>query len=128
MANEPQELKEYKYVVNNMETSALLTPKMAERLGAVGIDEELPHPPDGGYSNAMNQRVFSGSDMATPVQGGLATEPLRPQQMKINEQGRTQSAVVADDTTQTQTARPGGATTETTNADAGTKTRTARDK
>lgn len=42
MATEPQELAEYHYWTGHIETTAMLTPKMAERLGAVPIDEDLP--------------------------------------------------------------------------------------
>jgi hypothetical protein len=87
---EPAELKEYVYVVNNMKTTAMLTPKMAERLGAVEVDGD-PSTLNGGYTQGQNQAVYSSSDMRTGVTGEGAVEPIRPQQQGIDDEGRTRS-------------------------------------
>jgi hypothetical protein len=87
---EPAELKEYVYVVNNMKTTAMLTPKMAERLGAVQVDGD-PATLNGGYTQGQNQAVYAASDMNTGVTGEGAMEPIRPQQQGIDDEGRTPS-------------------------------------
>lgn len=90
MAPEPAELQEYVYVVNNMQTTAMLTPKMAERLGAVPVGDD-PAVRNGGYSQKQNQAVYSSSDMNTGVVGEAAMKPVRPQQKGIDDEGRTRS-------------------------------------
>lgn len=54
---EPLEMKEYKYRVGHIETTALLTEKMAERLNAVPSDQELPEPGVGNVDNNEAQRT-----------------------------------------------------------------------
>lgn len=90
MSPEPQELKEYQYVVNNTVTTAMLTPKMAERLGAKEVGSE-PTDLNGGYSAQQNQAVYSASDMNTGVTGEGAVDPVRPQQKGVDKKGRTPS-------------------------------------
>lgn len=94
--NEPEgpvmaELEEYQYVVNNMVTTAMLTPEMAKRLNAkpVGTDpEEL----NGGYTSAKNARVYATTGMASEITGGShAVKPVREQQQGIDKHGRTAS-------------------------------------
>lgn len=60
---EPQELKEYHYWVGQVEHSAMLTQKMADRLGAVPIDEELESP-DPFANNEANR-----ASTHTPAEG-----------------------------------------------------------
>lgn len=57
----PIELKEMKYRVGHMEVTAMLTDKQAERLGAVGVDEELPEPGVGEVDNNEAQRTATQS-------------------------------------------------------------------
>lgn len=91
MAGEPNELREYKYRVNNMETTGMLTPKMAERLGAVGVDDTLPDDDNGGYTQNRTQAMLGTTDMASGVKGDKATRPWRDQQMGLDGKGRTAS-------------------------------------
>ncbi len=96
MAPEPQELKEYQYVVNNMITTAMLTPAMAERLGATEVGDD-PKSLNGGYSASQNQAVYATADMGAGVTGENTTTPVRPQQMGVDRKGRTASARVTVD-------------------------------
>jgi hypothetical protein len=88
---QPQELKEYQYVVNNMITTALLTEEMAERLNAVPVGE-TPAEKNGGYTSKKNARVYGTTHLAAAVEGGEATEPIREQQQGVDDEGRTASA------------------------------------
>lgn len=54
---EPQKTEEYHYWVGHVEHSAMLTPKMAERLGAKPIGEELDPPGTGNVENNEAQRA-----------------------------------------------------------------------
>lgn len=58
---EPQETKEYHYWVGHVEVSAMLTPKMAERLGAKPIGEELEPPGTGNVDNNEAQRMSTAN-------------------------------------------------------------------
>lgn len=116
MATEPNELREYQYVVNNQITTAMLTPKMAERLGATAVGAE-PADKNGGYSNQQNQAVYATTDMSGGVTGDGATEPVRVQQRGLDDEGRTASM-----------RPPKSADDAPDNTDAATKARKARDK
>lgn len=150
MSPEPQELKEYQYVVNNTVTTAMLTPKMAERLGATEVGSE-PTDRNGGYSAQQNQAVYSASDMNTGVTGEGAVDPVRPQQKGVDKKGRTPSMrrtindipeaerasyepqdsdapADADASSTTSSSTLGGSTTSTPQPTAPTKARRALDK
>jgi hypothetical protein len=58
---EPAELKEYHYMVGHVEHSAMLTPKMAERLGAKPIDEPLDDTKTGEVTNNEAQRMSTAT-------------------------------------------------------------------
>ena len=119
---EPQELKEYQYVVNNTVTTAMLTPLMAERLGAkpVGSDDAAK---TGGYSSEQNAAVYNTTAMSGGVVGGDAVEPITPQQKGIDAKGRTASMRAGtDEADKDKTAESAGRT------DAFSKTRKAQDK
>lgn len=93
MGEGKQTLREYKYLVNGMETTALLTEDMAEKLGAVGVGEQL-NAEDAGW--AQSQRHHGSSRMAAVaesggVEGDAVVEPRRAQQQGVDEQGRTAS-------------------------------------
>lgn len=123
---EPQELKEYQYVVNNTVTTAMLTPAMAERLSAkpVGSDDAATV---GGYSSEQNQAVYATTGMSSAVVGGDAVEPIRVQQKGIDEQGRTKS--MRSPKEQGQAGADDESTTESAaKPDALAKTRKAQDK
>lgn len=75
---ERQELKEYSYYVGNIEHTAMLTDKMAKRLGAKPLGEASPDDvPNGGNTQSQNQANLSKSDMADADADGTAggTEP-----------------------------------------------------
>lgn len=55
--NGPQELEEYHYYVGHMETTAMLTPAMAERLGAKPVGEALDEPDGGKKGNNEANRL-----------------------------------------------------------------------
>lgn len=59
--NEPQELAEYHYWTGYMETTAMMTPKMAEKLGAKPVDEELD-PVDAGKNQEANRMASANKD------------------------------------------------------------------
>lgn len=84
------ELQEYQYVVNNMVTTAMLTPEMAKRLGAKPVGSD-PDELNGGYTSAKNARVYATTGMSSEVVGGKAVKPVREQQQGIDEAGRTAS-------------------------------------
>lgn len=65
---EPQELKEYHYWTGYTETTALLTEKMAERLGAKPVGEELDDP-DPFANNEANR-----ASTHTPAEGVTGTD------------------------------------------------------
>lgn len=54
---EPQKTEEYHYYVGHVEMTAMLTPKMAERLGAKPIGEHLDAPGVGEVENNEAQRA-----------------------------------------------------------------------
>jgi hypothetical protein len=56
-SGDPKELKEYHYWVGHVETTAMLTPEMAERLNAKPVGEELPPPEEG--ANNESERLSS---------------------------------------------------------------------
>lgn len=128
MATEPAELKEYVYVVNNMKTTALLTPKMAERLGAVAVDDD-PQTRNGGYTQGQNQAVYSASDMNTGVTGEAAVKPVRKQQQGVDEQGRTKSMLPPPDSGAEPNTEPENDDDKSTpDTSVSTKVRRAKDK
>lgn len=61
---EPQEIQEYHYYVGHVEHSAMLTPKMAERLGAKPIGESLDATETGNVENNEAQRMSTASGEA----------------------------------------------------------------
>lgn len=61
---EPQEIKEYHYYVGHVEHSAMLTPKMAERLNAVPIDQPLDDTQTGQVENNEAQRMSTAAGEA----------------------------------------------------------------
>jgi hypothetical protein len=56
-ADEPIPLEEYHYYVGYMETTAMMTPEMAEQVGAVPIDEPLDEPDGGKKGNNEANRL-----------------------------------------------------------------------
>jgi hypothetical protein len=53
----PQKLEEYHYYVGYMETTAMMTPEMAEQVGAVPIGEPLDEPDGGKKGNNEANRT-----------------------------------------------------------------------
>lgn len=61
---EPQKIEEYHYMVGHVEHSAMLTPKMAERLGAKPIGEPLDDTETGNVENNEAQRMSTAAGEA----------------------------------------------------------------
>jgi hypothetical protein len=69
---EPVELQEYHYYVGYMETTAMMTPEMAEQVGAKPIDEPLDDP--AGDKTGNNEANRSASRMADAEKGGATNK------------------------------------------------------
>lgn len=61
---DPLEIREYHYYVGHIEHSAMLTPKMAERLNAVPIDQPLEDTETGNVDNNEAQRMSTAAGEA----------------------------------------------------------------
>jgi len=60
-AQEPKELQEYHYYVGHVEITAMMTPEMAEQVGAVPVDEDLEEPASGKEGNNEANRLSTRS-------------------------------------------------------------------
>jgi len=76
----PEELGEYHYYVSGMEMTAQMTPSMAEKMGAVPIDQPLDEDPDNLENNEANRLSSHMQDadkhgVQRPATGGDETDP-----------------------------------------------------
>ena len=71
-AQEPAPLEEYHYYVGYMETTAMMTPEMAEQVGAKPIDEPLDEPDGGKKGN--NEANRTSTRMADAEKGGVTNK------------------------------------------------------
>lgn len=85
---EPMELKEYKYLVGHVETTAMLTEKQAERLDAVPVDEELDKPEVGQAPNREAERMSTFGREADDA-GVNATHPDGTTSAETTQKART---------------------------------------
>jgi hypothetical protein len=60
-ADDPKELEEYHYYVGHVEITAMMTPEMAEQVGAVPVDEDLEEPEGGKEGNNEANRLSTRS-------------------------------------------------------------------
>lgn len=90
MANEKVEIKEYSYYVGNIEHTAMLTEKMAERLGAKPVGEaSADDVANGGHTGSQNQARLGTTDMRAATDDGVTGETTAPYRGAGSEKQRT---------------------------------------
>jgi hypothetical protein len=77
-----EELQEYHYYVSGMEMTALMTEKMAQRVGAKPIDEPLD-PPDNFENNEANRLSSPGQQQASDA--GVTHKARQPRKSTSTE-------------------------------------------